>query len=313
MMWRNSGFGCTNHGIFLGAIIYADDIFLLSASRTGLQVMINVSNEFASEMNLKFGTNIDPKKSKTKGIIFTKSRRTVDSTKELQLDGYSLPWVSQVDHLGHILQVDNSMVMDIAQKRGAFIGKVNSLLQEFHYASSSVLLKFLQTYACNIYGSNVWDLFSPECNRIYTSFNVALRNILNLPRTTHRYLLEPISKIPHIFVQLMSRYATFTKSLLHNEALEVRFLSRISIEDMRTTLGRSMARIADLCDRSDADTCEITANLVKSKVKYQSISENEEWRIGIIEDMTNILNGNGTIVGLENDKVLTLLEYACIS
>ena len=74
-----------------------------------------------------------------------------------------------------------------------------------------------------------------------------------------------------------------------------------------------MARIADLCDRSDADTCEITANLVKSKAKYQSISENEEWRIGIIEDMTNILNGNGTTVGLENDEVLTLLEYACIS
>ena len=120
MMLRNSGFGCTIHGIFLGAIIYADDIFLLSASRTGLQVMINVSNEFASEMNLKFGTNIDPKKSKTKGIIFTKSRRTVNSIKELQLDGYSLPWVSQVDHLGYILQVDNSMVMDIAQKTWCF-------------------------------------------------------------------------------------------------------------------------------------------------------------------------------------------------
>ena len=39
---RESGLGCTIHGVFLGAMIYADDIFLLSASRTGLQQMVNL-------------------------------------------------------------------------------------------------------------------------------------------------------------------------------------------------------------------------------------------------------------------------------
>jgi len=33
---RNSGLGCRIYGIFYGALIYADDIILLSASRNGL-------------------------------------------------------------------------------------------------------------------------------------------------------------------------------------------------------------------------------------------------------------------------------------
>ena len=59
---RKSGFGCHIHGIFFGALIYADDIMLLSATRTGLQAMIDACSEFAGSRNLKFGTNIDPEK-----------------------------------------------------------------------------------------------------------------------------------------------------------------------------------------------------------------------------------------------------------
>ena len=34
---RNSGLGCTIGRVFYGVVIYADDIFLLSCSRSGLQ------------------------------------------------------------------------------------------------------------------------------------------------------------------------------------------------------------------------------------------------------------------------------------
>ena len=42
---------------FFGAMIYADDIFLLSASRTGIQHMVNTCYNFTSKMNLNFGTS----------------------------------------------------------------------------------------------------------------------------------------------------------------------------------------------------------------------------------------------------------------
>ena len=60
-----SVFGCNIYGVFFGAITYADDIFLLIASRSGVQDMIDISETFASRMNLILGTNKNPDKSKT--------------------------------------------------------------------------------------------------------------------------------------------------------------------------------------------------------------------------------------------------------
>ena len=113
--------------------------------------------------------------------------------KNILLNGDQLPWVTQVKHLGHMLQTDNSMKIDIAQKRGAFIGKINSLMQEFHNVSSEIFLKLMNTYATSLYGSNTWDIFSPDCERLYNSYNVAIRIVLDVDRCTHRYMIEPLS------------------------------------------------------------------------------------------------------------------------
>ena len=48
---RESGLGCHVNGIFYGAVIYADDIFLLSGSRNGLQVMVDLCHQFVSARN----------------------------------------------------------------------------------------------------------------------------------------------------------------------------------------------------------------------------------------------------------------------
>ena len=227
------------------------------------------------------------------------------------LDGNTLPWVKQVQHLGHTLQSDNSMTSDINQKRRVFIGKINSLLQEFHYSDSNVLLKLAQTYACNVYGSNVWNLFSPTCSRLFTSYNVALRLILKLPRQTHRYMLEPLSEAPHLYVQLLSRYVTFVQSLL-NCNIEVRFLASLSIHDMRTVMGTSMARLASLCMKAD-QVLDLSSKDVRQCVRYADIPTNEEWRIGIARDMKIFLDDKNESSLLSADEASDLLHFVCTS
>jgi hypothetical protein len=81
----------------------------------------------------------------------------------VMLNGDALPWVSHVKHLGNVLQSDNSMSMDVLQKRGKYIGKVNSLLQEFDFAKPVVLRKLINIYGTSFYGSGTWDIFSAEC------------------------------------------------------------------------------------------------------------------------------------------------------
>ena len=81
--------------------------------------------------NLKFSTDPDPVKSKTKCIIFSKKSKDLRNVAPVLLNGDPLPWVQQVKHLGNVMQCDNSMKIDCTLKRGKFIGKINSLLNEF--------------------------------------------------------------------------------------------------------------------------------------------------------------------------------------
>ena len=52
---RASGFGCHIHGVFFGAMVFADDIMLLSASRSGLQTLVDLCQEFASGKTWSLG------------------------------------------------------------------------------------------------------------------------------------------------------------------------------------------------------------------------------------------------------------------
>ena len=70
---RLSTIGCQIQGIYLGIWVYADDIIRLSPSRNGLQEMTNIHEKFALNRKLKFTTNVDINKSRTKCVIFNKS------------------------------------------------------------------------------------------------------------------------------------------------------------------------------------------------------------------------------------------------
>ena len=150
-----SRIGCHIDRVFLGAFIFADDILLLSASRAGLQSMVNTCEKFASRKNLKFGTNSNPMKSKTKCIVFTKKRKNYLNLAPIKLDGSDLPWVRKVTHLGCILEDDNLMRADILSKRAQFIAKVNSLIQELHLVESSTMIGMLPHFMAQVYGTCV--------------------------------------------------------------------------------------------------------------------------------------------------------------
>ena len=192
---RMSGLGCYLDNFFYGCLGYADDLLVLSGSRSGLQSMVKICEKFAASKSLVFSTNVDPVKSKTKCIIF--SRKKVAEVSPIMLNGDPLPWVLQVKHLGNILQTDNSMKLDCVSKRGKFIGKVNSFLQEFHFVAPSTFMELLNIYGTSFYGSSLWDLYSQEVERIYKSWNVTVRNVFDLPWSAHRYFIGSVSGCSH--------------------------------------------------------------------------------------------------------------------
>ena len=83
---RFTGLGTTpychyllQYTIFVGVTLYADDVILLAPSRSALQEMLKVTENFAKKHIIVFSTNADPNKSKSKCILF--SGKTEDQQK----------------------------------------------------------------------------------------------------------------------------------------------------------------------------------------------------------------------------------------
>ena len=215
----------THHTHIVGIFIFAGDIFLLSANRSGLQYLVTLCEEFARSKNLSFGTNKDPKKSKTKCIVFSKGKFDCSRLAPVQLDGNNLPWVDELNHLGVTLQADNSMKIDVKRKRAKLISKIHSLSQGLHLATPETILKIILSHACSFHGSTVWDLESSECQRLYRSWNVLIRQTFGLDRKTRKYLIEGLSCEKHLKTMIYSRKHTFFKSLRNSPKFVIKFLA----------------------------------------------------------------------------------------
>ena len=308
---KNSRLGCYIDSVFVGAFIFADDILLLSASRSGLQSLVSICHEFAHIRNLKFGTNDNPTKSKTKCIEFAKKSHKSCDAAPITLDGKTLPWVKKITYLGCTLEEDNSMRTDITMKRGQFISKVNSLLQEFHYCSHETLLKLITTYTCAFYGSPLWNLRSKEAEKLFRSWNVMVRNALQIDRMTHRNLIEPLSGNLHLKPMLLSRFVKFYKGLISSPKFTVRFLARISERDMRTVLGRTLDYLTSECELERGKVESLTPLLVKRKVVYAPLPPESMWKFQLAKEVISVRDKNQVIVGFTDDELNEILTFTC--
>ena len=167
---RSRRSGCWMFSYYAGIVGYADDNWLIAPTRAALQDMINTCVEYASDHNLTFSTDKNPLKSKTKCMVFLKSRRNL---LPLKLGDDDLPFTDTAKHLGHFL--DNSRCMikrDMKMKRAMAIQKNNELCQEFRFCHPTTKLTLNQIYNFSYTGCQLWDLFSREAVSLENSFNV---------------------------------------------------------------------------------------------------------------------------------------------
>ena len=171
-------------------------------------------------------------------------------------------------------------------KRGQFIGKVNCLLQKFYFAEPSSIIKILNMYTVSFPGSCLWDLFSSDCDRLYRAWNVTMRQALNLPRNTHRYLIEAVSNCLHLKVMLCSRYCKFVNAILTSPKYPVRLMGSLCVNDQRTIMGKNLSNIRKECGVKRQS--DLTPAFVKKNLRYFKIPECEVWRERILKELLSI-------------------------
>ena len=279
MILKNSGFGCYVNEIFYGITGYADDLVLLSPSIYGLQRMIDLTNDYLLSLGLSISVNfVNPQKSKTKCIAFGLKHDPLP----VNLNGINLPWCDTYEHLGHLLYKDGTLKRDCDLKRRSFIGQFHALRQEIKYQKPIVFLKLINIYLSHFYGSNLWNLF--DCDSLYVTWNNVIRNIFNLPKRSHRYLIEPVSEFPHLKCMLTNRFMKFFLSLYNSDKTVIKNLVNTQFRDARSTFG---ANVLNLCIYNNDFN---PFNFSKNMIKYHEIPVDEIWRVGLIKEILHILD-----------------------
>ena len=305
---RKKKSGCWIRGTYFGIQGYSDDSLLLAPSKDALQEMIQTCEMYAGAHNLRFSTDPNPAKCKTKCIAFLQKDQPLPP---MFLCGNPLPWVSSGKHLG--ITIGNKldgMKKDILIKRADFINKNNDILQEFYFSHPSTKIMINGIYNSHFSGSCLWDLFCKEALMVENTWNVSIRLMLDIPRESHRYFIEPLSKVTHIRTILQKRFLSFLEQIRNSNKCATKFLLDTIMQDTRSTTGSNLRNILLLTEKSDVR--ELVPSDVQ-KMKYHPISPENEWKVGFINHIIEAKNGQVVVPNISDADLEDMLTVLCTS
>ena len=285
---RKLGLGCHIGGIWFGAFGYADDLILLAPNRDVLQRMLQICEVYAADHNLVFSTDPIPAKSKTKCVLFCGKASRVRYPEKLQLDGKDLPWVETADHLGHTLHQEISMDKDCHRARARFITKSLEVRNQLSFADPEIILRALQIFCTDAYGSMLWDLSSDSAESFFKCWNTNVKLVYGLPRNTFTYLVEGYfaETSTSLRNQILKRYAGFFRKLLSSPSREVQFLARVVASDPRSTTNKNLKLLSEKTAMVEPHL--FSSERIKAALPVQHVPEAEKWRLGLLKSLLTI-------------------------
>ena len=131
-----------------------------------------------------------------------------------------------------------------------------------------------------------------------------VRYFFDIHRTTHRFLIQPISYTSHLKVKLVKRFTQFCKTLSTCDKPQLKYLSKIQQTDYRSVFGRN---VRNICEEAKVSTLD---EVFISNISYMPTPRDEEWRIPLVIELLELkagrLNSNLTIQEIE-----TILNDTC--
>ena len=170
---------CSGIGGYIGTTLinhlcYADDLCLISLSSSGMQQLLNICKEYASEHKLLYNG------SKSFALCFKQNALKVSSP-SFFLDQMKIPTVEQCRYLGITISVKNSD-LDIKRQMRKMYANVNLLLRKFSKCSVGVKCFLFKTYCSSLYCAPMWfDCTKTALKRLKIAYNNSLRRFMFLP------------------------------------------------------------------------------------------------------------------------------------
>ena len=227
-----------------------------------------------------------------------------------------LPWVASWPHLGHEVNIDNlsrpnnsSLDDDALSKMRKFIGKYNSLRQEFGFLKPDRFLDLVNIYATSFYGSNLWLFAGAGGGRVISNWNKMLKLNFNLPWACHRYLLEELEQ-SSLRTKLLLRFLTFVRSCRESDKRCLSTLVRRACSDQGSITRQNLNFIE--AESGLINVLELNNAIVGQNLKYE-IPEGEEWRIDMFSELVQMSMRNLYLESSQftNAELGVILDYVC--
>ena len=300
--------GCWINGYFLGLLGYSDDNICLAPSLNALQDMLETCESYAMEHNLRFSTDINPVKCKTKTMAFLKKLRPLPN---LNLCGNPLPWTEKCKHLGITLanKIDGCQA-DMEVKNAMYVQKNIDINQEFYFAHPDTKLSINNIYNSHFSGSPLWDLFSQGAHTIESTYNRSVKIMMGLPYQTHRSLIEPLTGQKHIRKVLLSRFLGFMDKITKSGKKRLNMLMETCKKDVRSVTGSNYRNIMLLLGKTSVS--DVRREDVDS-IEYFKLEPDESWKVDSIKELIEVKQGKVEVPGFDKDELDTILDYLCTS
>ena len=215
---RNSGFGLYIGKLFIGCILYADDIVLLSVSSYGMQGLLDSCAVYGAKWDIKF----NPCKSHV--IYFGPSTKVCC---KMYLNGCVVDVVDKVKYLGVYFQ-RNSGLSDISHAFVKFYSQFNNIMAVLGKQSREMTaLHLVKTYCLPtlLFGCEIWKLSVQSAHRLNVAWNNCFRHIFGGFWTESVKTLQLYcGSLPISFI-IDQRKLLFCNRLLNSENSVLRALS----------------------------------------------------------------------------------------
>ncbi len=285
--------GCWIGHKFVGCAGYADDVKLLSPSVTGLQIMVNVCEEFGIEYDLLFNEK------KSVCMMFDHQQHYPD----IMLNGRNLCWQNKAKHVGNVINNVLTDEDDILLKTQDFFQQVNQLMADYGSLRFDILKELFSKKCNSFYGSQMWDLRSKYVQSLLRAWNRAARRVLKLPFNSHRYLLPVLLNMQPLHVQLCRRFLNMCHTMCRSKNKTVAFVFKHCVNDKTSCIARNLFYI------SESYQCNTKSIVEMKKMVMLNINDEQKRTCVFLNELLDVRDGKMNVEGMDKSQIQDIIEY----
>ena len=156
---------------------------------------------------------------------------------------------------------------------------------------------------------SLWSLNSEYAEQYFRSYNICARLAWDISLQTHVNLIENYfcKDLFSLRQQLLSRYPSFIRNLMNSNSKEIRFLSSIVINDMRSVTARNILYLNSITKLNIIQEANWKVRLALPKAEPC-----ESWRTSLLDTLLAArFEKNPSSLNLTGKQLTSMIESLC--